>query len=623
MWNQNDTDSDNWVEINGADLPGSFPMSVKLSLEGLGGQAEKTSKVYIGVRKGDKNFKPILDDKDSVYRIGSASPTADPDYSCGGTYTDLTFTGKTPSLLARWTLSDAEAEATQGPFRIFGRAKSNTYWDMNANYALAVTNQDGVKLFQSEWRTPLNTTTSLFDFGTVFLPPWLGSMTGLAGISIELWAFHKLDATPATISLDYLALLPQDGGYRVLEFRGGGLGLNEFLVDDGWNSVVYHANLSGKKSGVPYGLMPAIQLQPGLTQRLYFLMEGTAGSSEISRCFAGIAWNRSDLYGAGMILTVALWNSPNEIPANFVESTTRHSGLQFSTLADGGFGDASFTIQTGGWNAVRWYRSYLGFHVVIFDHFGRRLYEGRIEDAEATTEGVNITCLGYSALANELIHGMIYEYYPDQPAVTPTQIIKDTINIAWEKTKLWQDDVSMIQELAHDMRPQDFSVDKKLREAIETACKYGNNSIHPKPMYFGVWDHRRPYFQEEPDVTDEPDWRLYMRHFSDGLSLSRSRSNVWNKIQVVFDDPLIGTAFTDWAEDKDSQQLYGLREGSINIGEALPGSGRRDPGPVDQQLQRPRAVLEGSDRRSGLQQSGSAGSPLHDPGRADHAGNGL
>ena len=40
---------------------------------------------------------------------------------------------------------------------------------------------------------------------------------------------------------------------------------------------------------------------------------------------------------------------------------------------------------------------------------------------------------------------------------------------------------------------------------------------------------------------------------------------------VIYDDPDIGQTFTDWAENKDSQRLYGVKEGTLNIGQSLPG----------------------------------------------------
>ena len=284
VYNSNDTGRVNYVEVQGTDLPGSFPLPVNLTLQRTLGEGENIGKVYIGVRKGNMGFKTKLDDNAAVYRIGGATSTPDADNSVNGTYTVLPFMGKAPLVLARWTLTSTEANATQGPFRIFGKVKDTTIWDPNANYCLAITNAGGsVLLDQTEWHTPLNSTTTLLDFGTVFLPPWLGSMTDIAGLSIELRAMHKSDDVAASVSLDYLALLPQDGGYRVLAYRGAGMSLLETLVDDGWNKVVYHQDTNGKKMALAYGMMPALMLRPGVTQRLYFLMEGINGNSEIKR----------------------------------------------------------------------------------------------------------------------------------------------------------------------------------------------------------------------------------------------------------------------------------------------------------------------------------------------------
>ena len=268
------------------------------------------------------------------------------------------------------------------------------------------------------------------------------------------------------------------------------------------------------------------------------------------------------------MLTICIWQTPRELASEFVGSTTRQTGLSFSTQAMGGFGDCSFTIPVSGWNAVRWYRSYLGFHVVIFDPLGRRVYEGRIEDAEAAPEGVNITCLGYYSNAKELTDGMIY-LFGDNP--TPTQLVRDAIDIAYNTNGLWQNDYSMVQILNQSIGAQDFTGGRKLNEAIEEACKYGNDATVPKPMYFALWDNRRAYFYEEPDLSGTPSWRIFMKDFANGkgLSLSRTRSNVWNKIQVIFDDPDIGTTFTDWAENKDSQRLFGVREGNLSIGSSV------------------------------------------------------
>lgn len=277
---QNDG-SNNWIDVPGEVLQSSFPLFTSLSMQSDSGEAERTSKIYIGVRKGNKDFTSLLDDKEAGYTVPDAVQMVDADYSARGTYTQLPFSGVSEQVLIRWDLSDEQIEATQGAFRLFGRCKDNTYWSSDANYAIGVYYQDTL-LHKTEWRAPIESNVTLFDFGTIFLPPWLGSLNGLAGLSVAILGMQKLEGS-TTINFDYLSLLPQDGGYRVLNFRGGGMAQFEYLVDDSWLGATYHINMSGKKSGLPYGLMEPITLQPKIGHRLYFLMEGTAGSTEISR----------------------------------------------------------------------------------------------------------------------------------------------------------------------------------------------------------------------------------------------------------------------------------------------------------------------------------------------------
>lgn len=281
--NRNDANGQNYVEIKAADLDGEQEFLVELDLESDTGEAEQNSKIYIGCRRGDLTFKHILEDNAAAAVFGSPAPTADADYSSGGTYTIVSFADTDGEVeLFRWDLSDAEMAATQGAFRFLGRLQEGDFWDQNANYSIAVKYGSTI-LYQSEWISPLDTTINLLDFGTIYLPPWLvGTPTNLAGLSISLMGEHKSTGT-VSLNLDYMALMPQDGGYRILNFRGQGMAQFEHLFDDGWDRVVYHETTGGKKTGLPYGLMRRITLKPNSAQRLYFLMEGTAGSTEITR----------------------------------------------------------------------------------------------------------------------------------------------------------------------------------------------------------------------------------------------------------------------------------------------------------------------------------------------------
>jgi len=265
-----------------------------------------------------------------------------------------------------------------------------------------------------------------------------------------------------------------------------------------------------------------------------------------------------------MNLIIAIYSSYDESPESFVEATSLHSGLQFETIMSGGFGVGSFTVHVGGWNAVRWYRDYLGYHVVIFDHLGRRVYEGYIDNTDAAANGVKVNIVGYYAHSNDLFHGIIY---PASTAKSISEIVTETVQLA---TK-WSTDVTQIKVTTTNVAPQDFTGEAKLKDAIEAVLKFGDDGINPVPLYFAIWENRRAYLIAEPLVSDEPDWQVRTADFIDssGLSLSRSRKDLFNKIQVLYDDPYIGATFTGWFEDLTSQKLFGTREGSLNIGAAF------------------------------------------------------
>jgi hypothetical protein len=268
-----------------------------------------------------------------------------------------------------------------------------------------------------------------------------------------------------------------------------------------------------------------------------------------------------------MKILVAVWKNYNENPADFKEMTDRHSGLSFGTILHGGFGTATFKIEVGGYNAIRWYRDYVGHHVVIFDHLGRRLYEGRIDATDADASGVKVACVGYYAHAQDLTHGIIY------PAGVPTSIsemIEDTVDLSDQ----WWTTHAGIKTTVTDITPQDFTGEQKLRDAVEQTTKFGDDGVIPVPIFFAIWDHRQPFLFAQPSITaDEPDWQVFVRDFGGtaGVTLSRNRRQLFNKVQVLYDDPDIGPTFTAWEEDLVSQGLFGVREGSLNIGGALPG----------------------------------------------------
>ena len=159
----------------------------------------------MSIEKRERDFKSFFktEDNAAAWVIGTPTPTADTGNSSADYYTQFQFSGTTEQALIRWDLSAAQVEATQGPFRLFGRVKDATHWDQNANYAIAIKYGNEI-LWQGEWRKPINTTTELFDFGTVYMPPWLvGTEEDLAALSIEIRGQRDLAGT-TTIDFDFL-----------------------------------------------------------------------------------------------------------------------------------------------------------------------------------------------------------------------------------------------------------------------------------------------------------------------------------------------------------------------------------------------------------------------------------
>jgi hypothetical protein len=241
--------------------------------------------------------------------------------------------------------------------------------------------------------------------------------------------------------------------------------------------------------------------------------------------------------------------------------------FQFETLINGGFGNASFKVPSFQQKSHKMFSSYVGYHVVAFDCYGRRVYEGRIDTIDLDTDGVSVSCIGYYGHASDLTFGMIYD---GSVAKSATAIIKDIIDLADD---VWWNDKSQLEESNLDITPQDFTGESKLADAIEEALKYGGdpgNNNDPRPLHFQIWEQRRPFLVHEKQITDNPDWFIALHDLAGGasISLSRSRSEVYNKIQILYDDEVIGATFTDWFEDTASQLKYGVREGSINIGQS-------------------------------------------------------
>jgi len=193
-------------------------------------------------------------------------------------------------LLISWQLSTAFLTNAGGNnFRILARFASSPGTD----YYVTVR----VKGPSGYWLSTLGEgpevalgETIIQDLGAVRLPPWLIHETNLAPVDLCIYGRR---AGGGTLDLDFVQVTPLDG-YRLLKPRGYyNTAYNTANVDDGISGTLWNEDAAGQnKSGQYIGVGQPIQLWPGRTQRLYFLVTNDGGGAEILRTHSIRVWYR-------------------------------------------------------------------------------------------------------------------------------------------------------------------------------------------------------------------------------------------------------------------------------------------------------------------------------------------
>lgn len=261
----------------------------------------------------------------------------------------------------------------------------------------------------------------------------------------------------------------------------------------------------------------------------------------------------------------------NELVDEMILSTASITKVRFTTTAPGGFAECSFDLRFNPLMVADLYRKLLGRHIILMDWMGDRAFEGRVEDMDIDGEKLSVTSLGYYANASDLTAGPSVFIATD----TATTILAFMIDLCI----LWQDEYGF---MAPDdnvyIGPKEYSRNEKISQVVQDILKYGyldtlpDSSQRRRPIYLDVYEHRFVRTYPEPDIrTDEPNWRISIHSLSSkgGLQLKTSTKDVFNKIYVSYNDPnLDGQSYLSAKEDIESQDLYGIREGVISIGEA-------------------------------------------------------
>lgn len=270
---------------------------------------------------------------------------------------------------------------------------------------------------------------------------------------------------------------------------------------------------------------------------------------------------------------VGIWQNYTENNTYFLGAFDVTDSLVFDTQLHGGYYSASFTIPARGNLATILYRAMLGGHVVIFDQYATRVWEGSITNTATSSTGIDITAAGYYEKTTHIFFDMIYTTSP----TTVSTILKDAVDlvdeIADKHAFISSSDYNVMSTDPDTAAviPMDYT-DKKVSEAIESVMKFAYKEDDIRPIYFAVWNHQTPFLIPEPLPTSYPDWHVSYHSVNGGRQgITLSLDEVFNRVYATYDNQGEGPSKTLPYENTISQNRYGIREGIVQNGGSVEG----------------------------------------------------
>jgi hypothetical protein len=264
-----------------------------------------------------------------------------------------------------------------------------------------------------------------------------------------------------------------------------------------------------------------------------------------------------------MFLYPSFWEHHTEPPSWFLGTMPTWRNMQFSTQLNGGFSTAALEIPCPDNVAFARYRRFLGAHMVLFDLWGRRVYEGRVNDTTRLIDGVGLLLDGYFSYGRENIHGMVYTTSP----TTVYTVVHDCIDLQEDDT--WQEKYCFVDSGADvdicALEDKDYQA-AKVGDVLNEVLKLGYKESDARATYFAIWEHRIPHFFTLPGPISQT-WHIEAHNLLEGFDLSCSRAQMWNSISGVFESDA-GPVFASSApaENQISIDIHGKKEGIINVG---------------------------------------------------------
>lgn len=263
-----------------------------------------------------------------------------------------------------------------------------------------------------------------------------------------------------------------------------------------------------------------------------------------------------------------IWRNLTNDHMGFIGNFDVSQTLSFSTQLNGGFGTCSFEVFLPGALASAGYNEILGGHVVIFDRYGDRTYEGRITDVSLENGIISVTADGYYSQGN-------YIMMPTELWTADETTIGDIVKDCVEYMDCWNPTYVFIQDANFIVGKQESTEEQKVNDILEKILKFPFREDYVLPVYLAIWSQRMVYLFPEIDLDlnpyPYPDWLISAKSIiGEGIGTSTTLENVYNRIYALFDDTAddsTGPTLTTAADSYMSQYLYGIREGVLNTGE--------------------------------------------------------
>lgn len=285
-----------------------------------------------------------------------------------------------------------------------------------------------------------------------------------------------------------------------------------------------------------------------------------------------------------MTITAALWsyasgllNEPTSPDAfenklYFIERIDVTRTVTFGSQLSGGFGQCSFSVPGTWQRSAQRIHQYQNAHVVLFNEYGKRLYEGYVYEASPNGLGLQVSASGYYAKAGD--RNWEEEAFIGHATMTVTEML----SMCSDYIRDWSYVRSFLMGGDYVVTTDEIQIErKKVRDILERVLGYGYRASDPRQIFFAIWDRRTPHLVVEPslDATPNPRWVVNantLRVTNAGeIVASLNSGGVYNRIYAVYDDQKMGTSLTTYAEDLLSIQRYGLREGYVQNGGSAEG----------------------------------------------------